>query len=360
MIRPFDIRDVNVIQRLRPQSRTLAYELTAVDGVNLLRDAVTSYVTGGRDNNVVLIHRNAHESAATNGNPTAPNIDAFGLMQIVHDPNQTDGYKRAALVLMAPTPDSDETLECWMHLAQEFATHAATHGVHHIVAEPTEYGGEAEALQAAGFAPLIHQDVLKLAQLDALPDPASAKLDGLRETTKVDEALIRMLHMRSAPKLTFQAELTSDLLRATTPATQSWVLTDGNGAGGGGGGEVIGHVAVQEGRRGTGLHMLFRPKAEELALPILHHALAYVRKRKRAPVYCTVRAYQSWLLPVLDELGFVHITSTVLMVRHTAMRVQQPVWKEVPEAAAIVARAAWKNRMSALNKKNHARTENHG
>ena len=164
MIRPFDIRDVNAIQRLRPLARTLAFELIAVDGVNLLRDAVTSYVTGGRDHNVVLVDRDRGGT------------EAFGLMHILsdaahatHESENGDRHAqqhRAALILMAPGPQSDESVESWMYLAREFCSYAASHGVHHVIAEPPEYGGEAEALHGAGFAPLIHQDVFKLASVE--------------------------------------------------------------------------------------------------------------------------------------------------------------------------------------------------
>ena len=336
MIRPFDIRDVNVIQRLRPLARTLAYELIAVDGINLLREAVTSYVTGGRDHNVVLVDRDQQEGT-----------EAFGLMHILtdpsHAPNDADRsaqQRRAALILMAPGPQSDESVESWMYLAREFCTYAASHGVHHVIAEPPEYGGEAEALHGAGFAPLIHQDIFKLVAVEK--ESEAPQIAGLRDVTKADDPLIRMLHMRSAPKMTYQAEITSDLLRATTPSDEGWVLVQGS--------EVVGHMAVREGKRGYGLQMIFRPKAEELAKPMLQHALHRISKRKRGPVYCTVRAYQSWLLPVLDELGFSHITSTVLMVRHTAARVHQPVWSAVPETAFAAATKAIARHRSTINR----------
>ena len=242
---------------------------------------------------------------------------------------------------MAPGPQSDEAVESWMYLAREFCSYAASHGVHHVIAEPPEYGGEAEALHGAGFAPLIHQDVFKLASLDRdardARDAEPPSVPGLRDVTKADDPLIRLLHMRTAPKMTYQAEITSDLLRATTPSDEGWVLAQNN--------EVVGYLAIREGKRGYGLQMMFRPKAEELAKPMLQYALHRLSKRKPAPVYCTVRAYQSWVLPVLDDLGFSHITSTVLMVRHTAARVHQPVWSAIPEPAfAAVTKAITRHR----------------
>jgi hypothetical protein len=331
MIRPFDIRDVNMIQRLRPLARTLAYELVAVDGINLLREAMTTYLTVRRDNALLLVERDK-----------TPGTDSFGLMHILPEPNG-DGAasvpRRAALVLMAPNPESDELVESWMYLAQEFALQAAHQGVNHIIAEPAEYGGEAEALQAAGFVPLIHQDVLKLASVaehNLMPNLPI----GLRNHEKSDEPLIRMLHMKTAPKLTVQAEITSDLLRATQGNGHSWVLVHGN--------ELVAHATLREGRRGYGLQVLFRPKAEDDALPMLQYVLSQVKSGKRGPVYCTIRAYQSWLLPILDELGFTHITSTVLMTRHTAARVHTPVWSDA--ANQVAANAASKKPSTSINR----------
>lgn len=369
MIRPFDIRDVNMIQRLRPLARTLAYETVAVDGINLLWEAVTTYLTVRRDNALLLIDRD-----------TQPGSACFGLMHILPETNGHNGHgdsvdglqRRAALVLMGPGPESDELVESWMYMAQEFANHAAAQGVNHIIAEPAEYGGEAEALQAAGFAPLIHQDILKLANLPEHNPMPNLPL-GLRNYEKSDEALIRMLHMKTAPKLTYQAEITSDMLRTTQNNGHTWVLMHGS--------ELVGYAALREGRRGYGLQMLFRPKAEDEALPMLQYVLSQVKPAKRGPIYCTIRAYQSWLLPILEELGFSRITSTVLMTRHTAVRVHTPVWSDA--AQPITGKVVSKNQSASINrlridrikirkillrkiereneiKQTHARTENHG
>jgi len=321
MVRPFEIRDVSVIQRLAPLAHPLACELVAVDGVNPLREAVRAYLSGGRDHAVVLVARSAHHD-----------LEAFGMMYVLplvngeEDGHDGAAHRRAALVLMSPRAQSDALVETWMHLAQEFAAEATRRGVHHIVAEVPEMGGEVEALQAAGFVPLIQQDVLKLTaspSVGVLPS-----VSGLREQTKDDEPLIKALHLRVAPKMTYQAEVSFDLLRATHGTDRGLVLVRN--------GELLAHVSIRQGRRSYGMRVLFRPEAGNAAQPMLCHALARLLARARRPVYLTLRHYQSWLLPVLDELGFIHLSSTVLMVRHTAARVQQPVWSStVAEHAAI-------------------------
>ncbi len=319
MIRPFDIRDVSVVQRLTALARPLACELVAVDGVSPLRDAMRTFTPGGRDHTVVLVERDAKHD-----------IDAFGLMYVLPDVaegenHNTHAQRRAALVMMAPHAQTEALVEAWMYLAQEFASEAAQRGVHHIVAEVPEAGGEAEAFHGAGFVPLIHQDVLKLAlKLD--PD-AAPEVSGLREQTRDDEPQIKALHLRAAPKMTYQAEVSFDLLRATHRMDRGFVLMRAN--------ELIGHVSVRQGKRGYGMQALFRPEAEPEAKAMVQYALSHLLEKNPKPVYVTVRHYQSWLLPILDELGFTHMTSTILMVRHTAARVAHPVWSKKVQLDAV-------------------------
>jgi hypothetical protein len=180
-------------------------------------------------------------------------------------------------------------------------------------------------LHGAGFVPLIPQDVLKLAgRLEAAPAPELPA--GMREQTKEDEPLIKALHIRTAPKMTYQAEVTFDMMRATHRAERGIVLERQN--------ELVGHISVRQGRRGYGMYIQFRQEAEEDAHIMLQYALSKLAQRGQLPVYVTVRLYQSWLLPILDALGFVHMASTILMMRHTAARVHQPVWSASPELAA--------------------------
>jgi hypothetical protein len=320
MIRPFDIRDVSVVQRLTPLARPLACELVAVDGVNPLREAMRAYVSGGRDHAVVLVERDADHD-----------VEAFGLMYVIPNANGENNdsgpqQRRAALVLMAPHAQTDELVEAWMYLAQEFASEAAQRGVHHIVAEVPEAGGEAEALQGAGFVPLIQQDVLKLSTRPE--EPVAPEVMGLREQTRDDEPLIKALHLRSAPKMTYQAETSFDLLRATHRMDRGFVLMRAN--------ELIAHVSVRQGKRGYGMQALFRAEAELEAKPMLQYALSQLLGGARLPVYLTLRQYQSWLLPILDDLGFVHMTSTMLMIRHIGARVHQPVWNTAVDPAVVV------------------------
>ncbi len=274
-----------------------------------------AYVSAGRDPAIVLVDRAADD----------PEGRAFGLMHILPaaEPHLSDGSptpRWAVLMMLGAQAQGDARAESWQRILSALIAEAAHRGVHHIVAESPESGPEWEALQSAGFAPLLQQDLLKL-NLPLEGIGQSADLPGLREQHKDDEPLIRLLHQRLAPKMTYAAEAALDHFAAHHHRRGGFVLARN--------GEVVAYVGVHHGRRGDGLQLLFRPEAEEQARPMLEHCLA----RLRRAAYVTVRHYHSWLLPVLDQIGFVHVTSTMLMVRHVAAQVQQPVWTQSLEHA---------------------------
>lgn len=309
MVRQFHIRDVSVVQRLSPLGRSLAFEATAVEGVNPLREAMRAYMSPGPDDEVTLVRR---------GDGLTP--DAFCLMHLIPGQDR-DGRAPAcaALMYMAPDPNSDEHVEAWMELIDESARVAAERGASVIVAEAPENSGEAEALHGAGFTPVIHVDVLKLAIVPAVLDTGRAA--GVREQLTKDErddAYVKWLTQRVVPKPIQRPDTPGDLTRVLHQSEWGYLVMRDN--------EALGHVSVSNGRRAYGVQVLFRQEAEALASGAIEHALAARCRRHAKPVYASLPTYQSWLLPAFDRLGFVHIASTVLMVRHVTAIVRQPVW----------------------------------
>jgi hypothetical protein len=312
MVRPFDIRDVGIVQRLGLSGRTLAYEPFAVDGLNPLREAMRAYVSPGRDHAIALVRRDQDRE-----------LDAFGLMHIIPNRNTSQSEPRcAALLFMAPSPATDELQDAWTGLSESFCVAAGERGAQCVVAEAPEAGREVEALTAAGFSPLIHQDIMKLASIPK--DFEAPEILGMRKQEEKDEAYVKLLSLRVVPRLIQKAEASTDLTRLTHRTDCGFLLMSES--------EAIGHVSVRQGRRGSCMQVLFRPEAEDLAETALRYVLANLCGRPR-PVYCMVPSYQSWLLPIFDELGFSHVTSTVVLVKHLTARVRQPVWSIQPGTA---------------------------
>ena len=306
-IRLFDIRDVSLVQRLSPLGRPLAYEPIAVHGLNPLREAMRAYVSAGYDRTVALTCRE----------PDTHGLDAFGLMYIV--PGRSNGRGDApcaALLFMAPTPQSNELTDIWAELSEAFVAFAGEHGVQCIVAETPEEGNEAEALHRVGFSPLMHQDIMKLSLLPEEMVPAD--VIGLRALEDHDDSYVKLLSMRVVPKLVQKAEGNTDLTRLTHHTDCGYIFIRNQ--------EPMAHISLHQGRRGYGMQLMFRPEAEDVAEATLLYALSNLCGKSRRPVYCMVPSYQSWLLPILDNLGFTHITSNAIMVKHTTKRLRQPIW----------------------------------
>ena len=333
MIRPFDIRDVGVLQRLHAHARPLATQMIVVGGIHPLREAMRSYVAGGRDPVLCLVEREG--------------IEAFGMLRMLPDESSAEVARPrgAALLLAAPSPRDEDGAHLWMLLVQELTAGAALElrdhahlaerrrevkghlcarwasggvaerGAHHIVADVHEGGIEAQILPVCGFVPMFQQELMKhVGRRDfVLNDEPVA---GLRPVERNDAPLIRALHIRCAPRLTWAAESSLDALLGVMNVQRGFVLVRSN--------EVVGHIGFWHGRRGRAMQCLFRPEYEEIAGAVLRRVLGTVHYRRST--YCCVRSYQSWLAPVLTELGFVHVSSNQVMMRHSAPRVQAPVW----------------------------------
>lgn len=307
MIRLFDIRDVATVQRLSPLGRPLAYEPAAVDGLSPLLDAMRAYISGGYDHAITLVRRDGETRE----------LDAFGLMYIIPGRNaKSSELKHAAMIVMSPAPHSDALSAAWTELAEVFVAQAGEHGVDSITAEVSEDGRESEALQRVGFSSLMHQDIMKLGALPAEMD--APEVIGLNPQEITDELNLRNLNLRVVPRFLQKADSGTDLTRLTHHSDCGFVLMSNQ--------EILAHISLQQGRRGLGMQVLFRHEAKDLAQPALQYVLANLCDKTRRPVYCMVPSYQSWLLPILDNLGFVHITSNMIMVKHTTARVRQPVW----------------------------------
>lgn len=309
-----------MIQRLTPLGRSLAFEAAALDGLNPLREAARSYVTPVVEDALTLIRR---------GNDGE---DAFALLKLIH-PAEKDKYPGcAALLFMAPNPDSEARAEAWGNLVDEAARVTGERGAGVMLAEAPDGSREAEVLQAAGFIPLIHQDVLKLAQGRDHADPP--RPDGLREQNLKDErddALVYWLAQKVVPKPIQRAETGMEPNRVLHTPQWGYLLAQG--------GEPLGHISISQGKRAYGVRVLMRPEAEPLARAAVAYALAARCRRMARPVYACIPAYESWVLHDFDALGFAHVASTLLLARHNTAKVRQPVWSTVMSSAKKISEA---------------------
>lgn len=319
MIRPFDIRELGVVQRLCASGRVLAFELAAVEGFSPLRELARAYMSPPHELSSALVWTpdDAHGTPA-----------AVSLMRVFHAPVTGEHRPRVAVIgLIAPAADSHERVEAWAELAAGQCQVAGDCGAGHTLAEVAEDSGEADALRLAGFVPWVHQDIVKVAGHLRAPVGESPLL---REASgDADELTIRLLTQRLTPKPLQRADVGLDVNRLAHRPTTTWLATEA--------GEAQGWVACYVGRRATALRMLFRPDHEALAQAALSHALARLRPRLQRPLYAIIPGFASWQLPLFDGHGFGHVTSHALMLRSNVASARQPVWSAALNRARTVA-----------------------
>jgi hypothetical protein len=309
MPRLFDIRDIGVVQRLQAHARPLATHLVVVGGISPLPQAMRSYVGGVLDNTICLVEQ------------TDPDGIAFGLMQLLPDESTTDVARQrgAALILMSPAPNTEGMAAAWVNLVHAFGEQAGERGAHHLIADVPDGSLEASVLQAAGFVPMIQQDLVKLAKPLEPAGNIPKDVPGVRQATADDAPQIRALHIRTASRMTYAAERSADALFDSLRVTSGFVLEQHN--------EIMGYVGFWHGRRGRAMRCLFRPEAFSAAQDTI--AFALHKSNYRRATYCNIRHYQNWLLPAMTALGFVQLGSTMLMTKYTSARVHAPVWSAI-------------------------------
>lgn len=306
MVKFFDIRDITTVQRLSASGHPLAYETVAVEGINTFIDALRSYLSAGYDRNVALVSHDEHGKC-----------NAFGIMDVAGN--------AGVIEFMAPKPDDEDMIETWAELAEAFAMHAGEKGCHVVLAEVPAGGNEHESLARAGFLNVIHQNICKLTKLAAVGDSLAAAT--VREAEKSDDPAIKILAMRVVPKILQRTDLNADLSRIAHRSDRGFVVLQDQ--------EMVGYLSFRQGRRGIGMRVLFKPDLDldSIVLPAMlfaiHQLLPNGNKSEKS-IYCSLPSYLSWVQPVLDALGFVYVTTNMLMVKNTTARITQPVWSTQP------------------------------
>ena len=94
--------------------------------------------------------------------------------------------------------------------------------------------------------------------------------------------------------------------------------------------EACAHISINKGRKGCALRLLIRhdvPEIQPHLATMLESVLFEAGISNDHPIYCLLPSYQSWMLPILDGLGFVHHAATTVMLKHITASVRVPVWQ---------------------------------
>jgi hypothetical protein len=227
------------------------------------------------------------------------------------------GEQHAHIVFIAPDLDKCDGETAWLHLLDAMLAAAGRRGAVTLNAEVAETSAAFLVLRQAGFGVYARQEIWRR---DPSPVPAAA-INLLRPETEHDSFGIHALYANVVPRLVLQAD---------SPETGRGGLVYERD------GRILAYVLIQEGKCGAYIQSAVHPDAYDNARSIIAAALSRVPRADRLPVYFCMRRYQDWLRGSLDAFDFETWASQAVMVRHTACRVEQAVFKPAHALEGVV------------------------
>ncbi len=297
MIRPFDLRDLPLVSQLEHQGIPLHTEFALTRQPRPLQSALAGFFSlNSRHGLRTYILREEDDEA-----------QHCGFVQL----RECEPGQHGIITYIAPNLQAnDHGVEVWGHLLDYAAAQAGRLGVQHLIAEAAEDSDAVEALQRAGYAIYLRQDILRLkrTRLTISAEPI------LRPGESRDEWDVQQLYMNTVPRLAQQAEGLPRLSR--TGAVRSYVMEDRQ--------EIVAYLQIRRGPDGAWFKVFVHPRAEMKAAAVIEYGLSLIGSNWNAPIYCGVRRYQEWLHRPLESLGFELFGSTVVMVKHLVSLISEP------------------------------------
>ena len=293
MIRPFDLRDVQLVRRLEEHGVALDSRAALVNAHRPMRDALLAYLFAGRGASTFVLRLKQ---------PGA-DLRAFGQMRVCTN------HPQARLATLASSPPGHESTT-WPQMLDILTAQAGRYGAQTVLAQMPDDGPGFEALRRADFVVYTRQEIWRLNA--TLPAPGQKRL---RAEQPGDLWYIQQLAANMVPRLVQQIELVEQ-----TGDGMVW-MEDGT---------LLAYVCAHRGLQGSWLQLYLHPEVDKDAHLILQQAVAHYKPTPARPLYCCVRRYQEWLTRSLLDLGFESVGSQAVMVRHTAARVIRPVLTPIP------------------------------
>jgi len=314
LIQPFSLRHLFLMNRLRREGTLLSLEEALTQPYHPLWAALAAYFSlreAGALTYVLDLRQ--------------PGQRATGFIQM----RERRGRPEGEVLYLAPALQAaDNAFILWLRLLNNLCIWAGARGLQRVYAGLPDEGDEVDIFQQVGFSIYTREEVFRLEG----PQPAGTINTDLhlRPRQGKDSWALRQLYSAVTPRLVQQAEgMIANQHEALPPGWEGgWgqeVFVWQNQRG-----DIVGSIQIRRGTLGHWLRLHLHPQAEGHAPEVIAQGLALLNSYPSRPVYCSVREYQGYLCPVLEAHGFEPFASQVLMVKHTTVRVKQPLRKLVP------------------------------
>lgn len=304
----FTPRHFFLINRLQQRGIDLNLEESLTQSYNPLRAALTAYFTVGELGALTYV---------VGSNTSEGRMEGFIQLR------ERRARPEADVLFIAPALADDVDPGVWYHLLTHICQQAGGRGVERLFARLPEGGKEVHLFSQVGFSVYTREDLFclngdKLTAIEPSPNAA------IRPHRPKDAIAVQQLYAAVAPRLVQQAENVIGRRRSCPP--DIWpVVGDRQGCVLEKNGEIVGCLTVRSGRIGHWLYVLLHPQAYDQARNLLAYGLAALRDAPPSSIYCGVREYQGGLRAILEDAGFDLLFSRALIIKHTTVRVTDPV-----------------------------------
>ncbi len=287
-IRSLDLLDIPIITRYRNDVITLDSARALTRGHPLGAMGLLAYVNPAR-------HLYA---AIANGG------DAALLGGVIH----TRGETFAKLLYLAPSSRLDDPE--LPALLEHLVIQAGEWKAFHVMAEVEESSHIFPALRTAGFSVYAWQRLWDVSQIEKTESTSN---QGWRRINSLDLPAVQSLHYQIVPPLLHPVE--------PAPKRVSGFVYSVN---------MKAYASVTSGMYGIVLTPLIHPDENNVSEKIAA-LVSNLPDRRGRKVYLCVRSYQTWLEPVLEDLGAQATPRQAVMVKHLARLIQEgQVVRSVP------------------------------
>ena len=329
MIRPFQISDIVLIQRLGRQ----ATKLNAIQ--TLLQPQAAFWASL-----MAVAPWNEVKVATYVLRQPGHGLVGDGFLHVQKRP----GRPELEIVRLAPGLDAPHGHPViWEKLVAHNNAVAAQQQIARIYVDVPDQPLPVHTLSHVGFRPYARETIWRLTP-HRLAGQSHNLTAEIRPQSKADEWALQQLYTRTTPQNVQLAEGMHTDQPVRPPILEWWqvgacsafVLEQR--------GEVVGAVQVVQGRRGYWL----QPWADFFATDpyVVHQLMCYAlmtvaRRAIQLPVYVGVRDYQGSLGTLLEEYGFAPFTDRALLVKPVVQWVREPALESlsVREPAAHVVAA---------------------
>lgn len=313
MIRPFQVGDILLIQRLSRQATRLNTIHALLQPHAALKAALTAVIPWNEAKvTTYVLDQQGHELART------------GFLQAQKRP----GRPEVDIIMLAPALETASGHPAvWEKLLSHYSNEAAQQKIARLYIDAPDQPLPVTTFTHVGFRVYTRQTIWRLTTFP-VQDLAQTGASSIRRQVPSDEWALQRLYARMSPAHVQQAEgMQADnkvkppiLEWWQTSARKSFVLEKQ--------GNLQGCIRIAYGQRGIWLQLwvdTHQPNNEAIH-QLIRWGLRVIRQDDiHLPIYIGVREYHGGLGAVLADYGFAPFTDRAKMVKHLVQWIRNPV-----------------------------------